>query len=138
MADGKRRPGIWERLFGRQDPGPQAREAPEARPACSAPVNPVFPKVRGEIFTPMNLVLFSSQPRAVQASLAVEYLLAEPAAKAFSLTIFKMPAGATRWPSALTPSFKIICTKFSKSGTQLNMPALPTGNSFRNTQALSS
>ena len=44
MADGKRRPGIWERLFGRQDPGPQAREAPEARPACSAPVNPVFEK----------------------------------------------------------------------------------------------
>ena len=44
MAGDKRKPGLWERLFGKQDPVPQVREEPASRPACSAPVNPVFEK----------------------------------------------------------------------------------------------
>ena len=98
---------------------------------------------------PMNFSLFNSQPSAVQADVAFAAELpsgmnrAESSrVNAFSLTIFKMPAGATRIlsPASLTamPSFKTIFTNLSKSGTQLNMPALPTGKSLRSTQALSS
>ena len=110
----------------------------------------------------MNLLWASSQPRAVQAPAESGPAAFGPVASespafelpagmngaassrvnALRLTISRMPAGATRIssPAALTavPSFKTIFTNLSKSGTQLNMPALPTGKSFRNTHALSS